>query len=60
MMSLTGLYAVLTLFALIVIFGVTYKIKGLATALIATGVAFVLSILLLAAVIYAITRSMPN
>lgn len=57
-MSFTVLYAVLTLLALIVIFGVTYKIKGWKTALLATGLAFVLSVLLLMALIFVITGNM--
>ena len=57
-MSFTILYAMLTLLALIVIFGVTYKIKGWKIAFLATGLAFVLSALLLVALIYVITRNM--
>ena len=60
MLSLTVLYAVLTLLVLVVIFGVTYKIKGLPAALVATGVAFVLSVLVLVAFIFLITSTMPN
>jgi hypothetical protein len=57
-MSFTVLYAVLTLLVLIVIFGVTYKIKGWKVAVLATGLAFILSALLLVALIYIITRNM--
>jgi hypothetical protein len=57
-MSFTILYAVLTLLALIVIFGVTYKIKGWKVAFLATGLAFILSALFLVALIYVITRNM--
>jgi ABC-type uncharacterized transport system permease subunit len=57
-MSFTVLYAVLTLLALIVIFGVTYKIKGWKIALLVTGLAFVLSVLLLMVLIFVITRNM--
>jgi hypothetical protein len=57
-MSFTVLYAVLTLLALIVIFGVTYKIKGWKIALLATGLAFVLSVLLLMRLIFVITHNM--
>jgi hypothetical protein len=57
-MSFTVVYAVLTLLVLIVVFGVTYKIKGWKVALLVTGLAFVLSILLLMGLIYAITRNM--
>ena len=59
-MAFTILYAVLTLFVLIVVFGFTYKIKGLKTAFLATGIAFVLFAVLLVATIYAITIVMPN
>ena len=57
-MSFTGLYAMLTLLALIVIFGVTYRIKGWKIASLATGLAFILSALLLFALIFVITRNM--
>ena len=56
-MSFTGLYAMLTLLALIVVFGVTYKIKGWKVAFLATGLAFILSALFLVALIYVITRN---
>jgi hypothetical protein len=59
-MSFTILYAVLALFVLLIIFGVTYKIKGFQTAFIATGVAFIILALVLVGVIYAITSVMPN
>ncbi|MFN8387485.1 MAG: hypothetical protein U0V48_15925 [Anaerolineales bacterium] len=59
-MSFTILFAALVLFALLVIFGITYKIKGLKTALIATGVIFVLSAVAYVAVIYLIVSAMPN
>jgi hypothetical protein len=57
-MSFTSLYAVLTLLALIVVFGVTYKIKGWKVAFLATGLALMLSTLFLVALIYVITRNM--
>lgn len=57
-MSFTVLYAVLTLLVLIVIFGITNKIKGWKIALLATGVAFVLSVLFLMGLIFVITRNM--
>ena len=59
-MSFTILFAALVLFALLVIFGITYKIKGLKTALIATGVMFILSAVAYVAVIYLIVSAMPN
>ena len=57
-MSFTGLYTLLTLLALIVIFGVTYKIKGWKVAFLTTGLAFILSALFLVALINVITRNM--
>lgn len=59
-MSFTVIYAVLALVALIVIFALTYKTKGLKTALIATGLAFVVFVLLLVVIINAIVLVMPN
>ena len=59
-MSFTILFAAFVLFALLVIFGITYKIKGLKTALIATGVMFILSAVAYVAVIYLIVSAMPN
>lgn len=60
MMSFTVLFAALAFLALVVIFGVSYALKGLKTALIATGAAFVLSALLLAGLVFVIVNSMPN
>jgi len=45
---------------LIVIFGVVYKIKGLKTAFIATGIAFVFSALAFVALMYALVNAMSN
>lgn len=59
-MSFTILFAALVLFALLVIFGITYKIKGLKIALVATGVMFIISAAAYAAVIYLIVSAMPN
>lgn len=59
-MSFTILYAALALLVLIVIFGLTYKIKGLKTAFAAASIAFVISAILFVAVIYAIASTMPN
>lgn len=59
-MSFTMLYAVFTILALIIIFAVTYKIKGLKFASIATGIAFIFSALLLVITIYAIVNAMAN
>jgi len=57
-MSFTILYAAFSFLVLAVIFGVTYKIKGLKTAFLATGVAFFVSAVALVAIIYAITIAM--
>lgn len=48
----------LGLLGLVVVFGVTYKIKGLKAAPIATGIALVVFSILFVAVIYLITNSM--
>lgn len=60
MMSFTVLFAAVAFLALVVIFGVSYALKGLKTALIATGIAFFLIALLLAGLIFVIVNSMPN
>ncbi len=57
-MGLTGLFAIFALLALVVIFGITYKVKGLKAAFIATGMAFVISSILYGAAIYAIVNAM--
>lgn len=57
-MSLTVLFVMFALLALIVIFGLTYKIKGLKTAFITTGVAFVVFTLLFVAMIQVIVNAM--
>lgn len=57
-MSLTVLFALFALVALIVIFGLTYKIRGLKMALIMTATAFVLFATLFAGLIYVIVNSM--
>ena len=59
-MSFTVLFAVFALLVLIIIFGLTYKIKGLKTAFITTGTAFLLSAILLVVAIYVIVSAMPN
>lgn len=59
-MSFTVLYAAFALLALIVIFGLTYKIKGIRTAFMITGIAFIVFAILLVATIYAIIGIMPN
>ena len=60
MMSFTILFAALAFLALVVVFGVSYARKGLKTALLATGAAFVLSALLLAGRVFVIVNSMPT
>jgi hypothetical protein len=57
-MPFTALFAVFALLALIVIFGLTLKIKGWRVALLATGIAAVVAALLFVGIIYAITSSM--
>ncbi len=58
MMTASILLATLVLLALVIIFGVTYFIKGWKAAFIITGVAFVLSAVFYAAAIFAITYTM--
>ena len=55
---MTILYVSFLLFVLIVIFGVTYIIKGLKIALITTGVVLVSSLVLYIGMIYLILNSM--
>lgn len=57
-MSFTILYAVLTLLALILVFVITYKIKGWKIAILATVLAMGLAFVFLIALIYMITRNM--
>lgn len=59
-MSFTILYAAFALLVLIVIFGLTYKIKGLKTAIVTTGIAFTASAIFFVALIYAIVTMMPK
>jgi hypothetical protein len=59
-MSFTVLYAALVLLALLMIFGFTYKIKGIKTAFVATGIAFVVFAVLGVAMIYAVVSAMLN
>jgi hypothetical protein len=59
-MSFTALFAVFALLALIVIFGLAYKIKGLKAALITTVAAFMVIAAVFVAMIYAIVSVMPN
>ena len=57
-MSFTVLFAMLTLIVSVVIFGLTYNTKGLKAAFITSGIVFVVSAILFAAMIYAIVSSM--
>ena len=59
-MSFTALFAVLAVLGLIIILGLTYKMKGLKTAVIATGIASIVLVVLFVATIYAIASVMPN
>ena len=59
-MSFTMLFAIFAVLALIVIFVIAYKVKGLRTALISTGVAFAVLAVTLVAAIALIVNSMPN
>lgn len=55
---MTILYVLFALFMMAVIFGVTYTIKGLKTALITTGVVLVGFLVLYTGMIYLIVNSM--
>lgn len=55
---MTVLLALLALFASVVIFGLTYKIKGLKAAFIATGAALIAFSVLYVGMIYIIVNSM--
>ena len=55
---MTILYILFALFLLVIIFGATYLIKGLKTALITTGVMLVTFVILYVEMIYLIVNSM--
>ena len=57
-MSSTIILALFALLGLAVVFGVTYKIKGLNAAFITTGIAFVALSMLSVATIYVIVSAM--
>lgn len=59
-MSFTVLFAGLAVLVLIVVFAITSVVKGLKTALMATGVTFIVIAVLFAGLIYAIVSAMPN
>ena len=54
---MTILYALFALFMLVIIFGVTYLVKGLKTALITTGVLLVGFLVLYIGMVYLIVNS---
>lgn len=60
MIAITILIAVPILFVLMVIFGLTYKIRGLKVSIIATGAAFVLFAMLYMGIIFVMVNSMGN
>jgi hypothetical protein len=60
MFSFTAIFIALAVLALIVIFGVTYILKGLKVALVTTGIAFLGAAILFAGLIFVIVNSMPN
>ena len=55
---MTILFALFALFVLIVIFGLTYRIKGLKAAFIASGVMFIVFSVLYIGMIYLIVNAM--
>ena len=59
-MSFTAIFAVLAVLGLIIILGLTYKMRGLKTAVIATSIASIVLVVLFVATIYAIASVMPN
>lgn len=60
MTSFTALFAVAALFLLVVVFALTYMLKGLKTALIATGASLIILAVLLVGMVFLIVNSMPN
>jgi len=59
-MSFTVLFAVLSVLTLIVVFAVTFAIRGLKTALIAAGMTFIVIAVLFAGLLYVIVNAMAN
>jgi hypothetical protein len=59
-MAFTVLFAVLAFLALIIVFGITYKIKGVKIAFLTTGIALAILAILFVATIYIIVSVMPN
>jgi hypothetical protein len=55
---MTIYYILIALFMAVVVFGITYKIKGLKTALVTTGVVFIGFLGLYLGMIYLIVNSM--
>jgi hypothetical protein len=58
MMTATGLLAILILLLLAIVFGITWKIKGLKVAFVATGATFIVSSILYVAAISMIVSAM--
>ncbi len=58
MMTATILLAILVLLLLVIVFGITWKIKGLKVAFLATGATFIVSSILYVATISIIVSSM--
>lgn len=59
-MSFTVLFAALAFLVLIIIFGLTYKLKGLKTAFLAAGIAFIAFAILFVSILFVIANSMAN
>lgn len=59
-MSFTILYALLALLILLVIFFVMYRMRGLKSAIIVTGITFFVLAAMLVVVIGMIVNAMPN
>jgi hypothetical protein len=59
-MSFTVLFAALAFLALIITFGLTYQQKGLKTAFLAAGIAFIAFAILFASILFVIANSMAN
>lgn len=60
MMSFTAWFAIFALILLVVVFGLTYFIRGLKAALIATLAALIVMAVFFVGLIYVIVNAMPN
>ncbi len=58
MMAFSGLLAVFFLFVLAVVFGIIYRVKGVKTAVISTGVMLMIAIVVYVAAIYSLAKVM--